>query len=65
MKIRNISLGYTFPKSLLKNSGITNLKLYAQAKNPFTLFNKTESVDMDTQSNLYNQGFTFGVNISF
>ena len=65
MKIRNISLGYTFPKSLLKNSGITNLKLYAQAKNPFTLFNKAESVDMDTQSNLYNQGFTFGVNISF
>jgi hypothetical protein len=65
LKVRTISLGYTFPKTLLKGSGISHLKVYAQAKNPFSIFNKYESVDLDTQSGQYNQGFTFGVNISF
>ena len=65
LKVRTISLGYTFPNSLLKGSGISHLKVYAQAKNPFSIFNKYESVDLDTQSGQYNQGFTFGVNLSF
>lgn len=65
LKVRTISLGYTFPAKLLKGTSISHLKLYAQAKNPFSIFNKYESIDLDTQSNLYNQGYTFGVNISF
>lgn len=65
LKVRTISLGYTFPSALLKGSGISHLKVYAQAKNPFSIFNKYESVDLDTQSGQYNQGFTFGVNLSF
>ena len=65
LKVRTISLGYTFPNAMLKGSGISNLKVYAQAKNPFSIFNKYESVDLDTQSGQYNQGFTFGVNLSF
>jgi len=65
LKIRTISLGYTFTNSLLKGSAISNLKVYAQVKNPFSIFNKYESIDLDTQSGQYNQGFTFGVNLSF
>ena len=65
LKVRTISLGYTFPNALLKGTGISHLKVYAQAKNPFSIFNKYESVDLDTQSGQYNQGFTFGVNLSF
>lgn len=65
MKIRNISLGYTFPNTMLKNTGISNLKVYAQCKNPGMLFSHIDFIDMDTYSNTYNSGVTFGVNVSF
>ncbi len=65
LKIRNISLGYTFPSKLLKNTGISNLKFYAQCKNPGMVFSNIKFMDMDTYSNTYNSGVTFGVNVSF
>ena len=63
--IRNISLGYTIPNKLLKNAGISDLKLYVQCKNPAMIFSNIDFIDMDTQSNTYMQGFTFGLNLSF
>ena len=65
LKIRNISLGYTFPSNILKNSGVSSLKLYAQCKNPGMIFSHIGFLDMDTYSNTYNSGVTFGVNVSF
>lgn len=65
LKIRNISLGYTFSKKILKNTGLTNLRLYAQCKNPCMIFSNVDFMDMDTYGNTYNSGFTFGVNASF
>lgn len=65
LKIRNISLGYTFPTKLLKNTGLTNLRIYAQCKNPGMIFSHIDYLDMDTYSNTYNSGFTFGLNVSF
>ncbi|MDR2919744.1 MAG: TonB-dependent receptor [Tannerella sp.] len=65
LKIRNISLGYTFPNKLIKSTGLSNLKLYAQCKNPGMIFSKIDHLDMDTYSNTYNTGFTFGLNVSF
>lgn len=65
LKIRNISLGYTFPAKLLTNTGLTNLRLYAQCKNPGMIFSHIDFLDMDTYSNTYNTGVTFGVNVSF
>lgn len=65
LKIRNISLGYTFPDKLLKNTGLTNLRLYVQCKNPGMIFSNIDFIDMDTYSNTYNTGATFGVNVSF
>jgi TonB-dependent starch-binding outer membrane protein SusC len=35
IKVRNISLGYTFPTSLVKSVGISNLRLYCNVLNPF------------------------------
>jgi len=35
LKIKNITLGYTFPKSWLNRIGVTNLRLYATVTNPF------------------------------
>lgn len=65
MKIRNISLGYTFPAKLIRPSGLSNLRLYVQCKNPGMLFSTIDFQDLDTNSNLYNTGFTFGMNVSF
>lgn len=65
LKIRNISLGYTFPTKLIKKAGLSNLRLYAQCKNPCMLFSNVDFMDLDTYSNTYNSGFTFGLNVSF
>jgi len=65
LKIRNISLGYTFPAKLIKSSGLSNLKLYAQCKNPGMIFSHIDFIDMDTYSETYNSGFTFGLNVTF
>lgn len=65
LKIRNISLGYNFPTKMLTGTGLTNLRLYAQCKNPGMIFSNIDFIDMDTYSNTYNTGVTFGVNVSF
>lgn len=65
LKIRNISLGYTFPNKLLRGTGLSNLKMYAQCKNPGMIFSHINFLDMDTYSNTYNSGFTFGLNVTF
>jgi TonB-linked SusC/RagA family outer membrane protein len=38
IRIRNIQLGYTLPFSCLKNAGISKLRVYANAQNPFNFF---------------------------
>lgn len=35
-KIKNITLGYTFSKNLIRKIGIENLRIYANVLNPFT-----------------------------
>lgn len=37
LKLKNIVLGYTFPKNLLQKASISNLRLYIQAENLLTL----------------------------
>ena len=65
LKLRNISLGYTFDKKMLKNSGFENLKLYVQAKNPCLLYSKIDWLDPDLGGSTWNRGFTFGINAEF
>jgi len=36
VRLKNVLLGYTFPKSLLKKATISNLRLYAQVENVLT-----------------------------
>jgi hypothetical protein len=38
-KIKNITLGYTFPKEWLKPVGCTHLRLYFTVTNPFVFTN--------------------------
>jgi TonB-linked SusC/RagA family outer membrane protein len=37
LKLKNLVLGYTFPKELLRKATISNLRLYVQAENLFTI----------------------------
>jgi len=65
LKIRNISFGYNVPPRYVKKFGLSALKVYGQLKNPGMIFCNVDDVDMDTYSNTYNKGFTFGLNVSF
>jgi TonB-linked SusC/RagA family outer membrane protein len=54
LKIRTISLGYTFNQSWLRNNGVNNLRVYCTVENPFIFFSpyKDES-GMDPETNSY------------
>jgi len=71
IKVRNVSLSYTMNPALLKKTGISNLRLYAQAANPGMLFSKIKWIDMDVVNSttnptgIANRGITFGINAAF
>lgn len=76
IKIRYINLGYTLPTSIAQRLGFQSLKLYAQAKNPGTIYSNIDWLDMDlsipatkttTAQNIstWNRGWVFGLNVGF
>ncbi|MDR2496737.1 MAG: TonB-dependent receptor [Tannerellaceae bacterium] len=65
LKMRNISLGYILPRSIIRKAGLSNLKVYVQANNPFTIYSSVDFIDLDLGGATYNQGWTFGLDITF
>ena len=75
IKMRNISLAYNFTPQQLQKVGINNLKIYAQAMNPFFIYKKCDYLDTDLMNydnNTRNFGsgttlksFVLGINIGF
>ena len=69
-KIKNITLGYTFPKKLCKTLGLGQCRLYATAYNVFVLPFKSELKHSDPENNgsdtfpLY-KTYLLGLNVSF
>ena len=70
IKIKNITVGYTLPKNVLKKMSMTKLRVYATITNPF-IWSKSEMLDgMDPENNasdsfpLY-KTLVFGINASF
>jgi len=54
VKIRTITLGYTFNQKLIKNIGISKLRLYGTVQNPFVLFSPYHhETGMDPETNSY------------
>lgn len=54
VKIRTITLGYNFNQKWIKDAGISKLRIYATAQNPFVLFSPYHSeTGMDPESNSY------------
>jgi len=75
VKMRNISVGYNFTPKQLNKVGLTNLKVYAQVMNPFTIYSKCKILDTDltnydnnttaTGTETTTKGLVFGINVGF
>lgn len=65
VKIRNISLGYNFPKDLTSKIGLSNFKLYVQAVNPGNIYQSIDWYDLDTNSTYSNRSFVMGLEVGF
>ena len=70
IKIKNITLGYTLPKSLLKSAHMEKLRVYATAYNPFIFaFDKQmkgQDPEREGSDNFpLTKEFVFGVNVTF
>ncbi len=71
LKVKNITLGYTVPKKLLKKANIERLRFYFTASNPF-IYTKCDYLkDYDPEKGgndddaPLSKQFVFGVNVSF
>lgn len=71
VKVRNISLGYTLPKTVIKSLGIQNLRVYCNVLNPF-VFTKYKGFDPEWASASMGKDngpgtitCQFGVNLKF
>ena len=70
VKIKNITLGYTIPASVLERAKISSLRVYANVLNPF-VFTEYEGFDPEWADATYQNGglssitYQFGVNAKF
>lgn len=65
VRVRNISLGYNFPRSLVNRLTIQNLKIYGQVINPFDIHQSVDGIDLDTGNSYYNRSWVVGLEIGF
>ena len=65
IKVRNISLGYYFDRSLCNKLGLSSLKIYSQGKNLGNLYSSVDFLDLDLGTTYYNRGFTVGLQVGF
>ena len=77
IRFKNITLGYSFPKTLITKAGIRGLRIYVTAQNPFTITNYsgynpevssnsdplTPGVDYGAYPT--NKTIAFGLNVNF
>ncbi len=65
IKIRNISLGYQLPMSLLGKVKINSLRVYAQIQNAGMLWSRNNFRDSEYNTLYFNRGYVFGINVGF
>ncbi|RNL78127.1 TonB-dependent receptor [Sinomicrobium pectinilyticum] len=63
IKIRTISLGYNLPGDLCAKLGLNNMKIYAQALNPGSIYQSLDWYDFDVNSTIFNRSFAVGIDI--
>ncbi len=65
LKVRQISIAYNLPKAFVNSLGLSNIKVNAQLKNPFSIFQNAFWMDAEFGGTSFNRGLVFGVNIGF
>jgi TonB-linked SusC/RagA family outer membrane protein len=74
LRLKNVELGYSLPHSILKKWNISDIKLFVNTTNIFTITNKElKKIDPEKQEKDYNANLTypimkavnFGLNINF
>jgi TonB-linked SusC/RagA family outer membrane protein len=70
VKLRNVTFGYNFPKSITESIGLSRLRVYASAQNPwfwsrFETFDPENNDDINSGDVPSNRLFLMGVNVSF
>ena len=74
LSVKNITLGYTFPKKWMNKAKIANLRIYASADNPVLIYghkgvdprwNMVGSLTVGPFTYAYLTTYNFGVNIDF
>lgn len=67
-RCKNIQLGYSFPKNLIKKIPLSNLRVFASVSDPFCFHNYPQGWDpesTDTGSSYIARTWNFGLNVSF
>lgn len=68
MRLKNITLGYNVPQSMLSKIGISRLRLYVTGENVFTVTKLNDSFDPETVNNLaypLTKKWSIGLNLTF
>ena len=70
LRLKNLQLGYTLPKSLLSNIGVDNIRFYYSVENLFTIDNMKINIDPEATSQRLSsypllRTHAFGVNVTF
>ncbi len=71
IKLRNVTLGYTFPQAIVDRIGMSRLRIYAAAQNPwfaatYETFDPETGFDGEAEGNIpSSQLYLFGVNLQF
>ena len=65
IKIRNISLGYQLPTTLLNKVKLNSLRVFAQVQNAGMLWANNNFMDSEYGTLYYNRGYVFGINVGF
>ncbi|WP_461631749.1 SusC/RagA family TonB-linked outer membrane protein [Labilibaculum euxinus] len=73
MRLKNLQIGYTFPKALVSRVGLQNLRLYVSGENLLTITNLSKTMDPET-AGIGRQGgtvyplsktYSFGLSVNF
>ena len=70
VRLKNLQLGYTLPKSLLSSVGIENVRFYYSVENLFTFDGMKINIDPEATSQRLSsypllRTHAFGVNVTF
>lgn len=70
LRLKNLQLGYTFPKTVLNALGVSNLRIYYSVENLLTIDNMKINIDPEATSQRLSsypllRTHAFGLNVSF